>query len=98
MATVAAADLLVLLVQRRWSVGLDGWQSALLGALLLALVLAVPLYWLLRTTVRACELDARQTQALRPPAPAHQRRLRAVLYGICLLYTSARWLPAGCAA
>ena len=85
MATVAAADLLVLLVQRRWSVGLDGWQSALLGALLLALVLAAPLYWLLRTTVRACELDARQTQALRPPAPAHQRRLRAVLYGMLLV-------------
>lgn len=92
MATVFAADLLVLLALKQWSPTGGTWQAALIDAGLLVLLLALPLYWLLRAAVRHAERDARWTQALHAVAPYRQRRLRAALYGtLVVIGLAAGW-------
>ncbi len=90
IATVFAADLLVLLVlgqvARRSG---EAWQAALLDAVLLSLVVALPLYLLLRNVVRAAMRDARRARGLRVLAPYRPGRLRAVLYGTLLVLGAA---------
>ncbi len=85
MAMIFAADLLVLLVLKRWAPAAGGWQSALFDAVLLSLLLALPMFLLLRTAVRAAERDARWTRTLHAVAPYRQRRLRGALYGTLLV-------------
>jgi len=85
MATIVAADLLVLMVLHQWPLAAPGWRATLLDAVALALLLALPLYWLRRAAVRAALRDVRLNKAARASAPVRQRRLRAALYGALLL-------------
>ena len=87
LASVLAADLLVLLVRRQWLPGLDSWRAALTDATLLLLVLVLPVYWLLRAAVRAAEVHSpgSHPQGEAAVAPSRQRPLRAALYGTLLV-------------
>jgi diguanylate cyclase (GGDEF)-like protein/PAS domain S-box-containing protein len=104
LAAIFAADLLVLVVLKQWTHSMQGWQAALLDAVCLLVVLALPLALLLRSA-RHSARQARHapsggeahagaealsgTHALRP---YRQQRLRAALYGtLIVIGMAAGW-------
>ena len=95
MATVFTADLLVLLgLKQAAKPPAVAWQAALLDATLLALLLALPLYFLLRAVARGAAARAEEAKTLVHVAaqPYRQRGLRAVLYTTLLvLGLAAGW-------
>ena len=94
MATVFAADLLVLLGLSQTGAGARSpWQAALIDASLLALLLALPLFLLLRALARGAAHAAPPAGAASGQAqPYRQRGLRAILYGtLAVLGLAAGW-------
>jgi diguanylate cyclase (GGDEF)-like protein/PAS domain S-box-containing protein len=88
LAAIFAGDLLVLVVlgQAKPSIR-DGWQGALLDASLLSLLLAVPLFLLLRGVAHGARAEAAQPIGQGHAATQRYREhgLRAVLYGTLLV-------------
>ncbi|MBK6863761.1 MAG: EAL domain-containing protein [Ideonella sp.] len=86
MATVFAADLLVVSARQQFGTTTSaGWGRALLDACLLAALVALPLYWLLRSVERGALRDARRRLGVQLVSRQPQRGLRAVLYGTLLV-------------
>ena len=95
MATVFTADLLVLLgLKQVAKLPAVAWQAALLDAVLLTLLLALPLYFLLRAVARGAASRAEESNAFAHAVAQtyRQRGLRAVLYATLLvLGLAAGW-------
>ncbi len=97
LAVIFAGDVLVLVVLKQWSHGLTGWHAALLDALSLMVVLALPLYLLLRSARVAAvgtgaHARAEPTSGTHALKPYRQHRLRAALYGtLIVIGLAAGW-------
>lgn len=84
IATVFAVELLVMLLLGERAMLPGSRRAALLDASLLALLLAVPLFGLLRMAVRAAVQDSGSTRIALTLTPFRQRRVRVALYGSVL--------------
>jgi diguanylate cyclase (GGDEF)-like protein/PAS domain S-box-containing protein len=84
LAVVFAGEVIVMVLLGDSSALPGSWRVALLDASMLSLLLAAPLFGLLRLAVRKAEREARWTPASPVLAPFRQRRLRVALYGSVL--------------
>ena len=98
LAVIFAADVFVLVVLKQWTHSMAGWRAALLDALSLMVVLAVPVLLLLRAARRSGATrpapggDEASRQTSGALKPYRQYRLRMALYGtLVVIGVAAGW-------